>query len=77
MVCSVVCVGVATAICPVLLASFLLTFELLLFRELDSCSLLLLHVPSLALAGTIVHLLKCEYLSVFPKILLMPYYIFV
>ena len=49
MVCLGGCVGVAAAICPMLLASFLLTFELLLFGELDSCSLLLLHVPSLAL----------------------------
>ena len=29
--------------------------------ELDSCSLLLLHVPSLALAGAVVHLVNCDY----------------
>lgn len=34
MVCLGGCVGVATAICPLLLASFLLTFELLLFGNL-------------------------------------------
>jgi hypothetical protein len=34
MMCLGVCVGVATAICPLLLASLLLTFEVPLFRDL-------------------------------------------
>ena len=49
MVCLGVCVDVATAICQLLLASFLLTFEMPLFRDLTRVRCCCFHVPSLAL----------------------------